>query len=738
MHGENRRTRLALWGLGFAVGVPLVVALLWTAWALGDGTKLEADDQAGVAGFGAAALGVFLSVASLVVAWLGYRADRRESATAAGTAAIADEFALAVRGEWEAEARLRRLNDPYALPVSWTAAEEELTEPWEDLSARPDARVGSVSGPAGLSGRDDEIGDLFRDRLPISRLVVLGEPGSGKSMLLVRLLLDLCARRTSGDPVPVLFSLSSWDPGTEDLGGWLEQQLRTHHPALAAGHDGSTQARALLEHRLVLPLLDGFDEMAPAAQAVALDAINRALPVGHPFVLSGRTAEYRRALTPDAGVPVRLNGAAAIVLEPLGPDTTAAYLVRDAGGSHSASAARWSPVLARLGTRSPVGEALDTPLTLFLARTIYNPRPGESSGGLPDPGKLCDERRFPDADAVRTHLFEAYVPAAYRPRPGKPCRWTAGQAQRYLRFLAGRLQARGGGTDIAWWTLASGLPRGVMTLLQAAAVAAVWGLVEAMYGTMFWVLNGNSDLGPLKFIFLLAPVAVLFARIGRRGIPAVKLRWRPNRISVGCTVLAGCAAGALGAMVSVTWVASSALIVGVPMAVLTGWQVAPTDLAAKTSPVRVLRGDRRALLAFAVRMILYSLLIGPLLIILLVVAIALPQPGDDEVLPGSLTLVGFGGLALLGLFMGIMLMAAIILGRAASASWFLARYYYAVRGVLPRDLLAFLQDAHENRSVLRQVGAVYQFRHLQLQRQLGTRHRSREENGPSRQASRTG
>jgi NACHT domain len=718
-----------------------VVALLWTVWALEDGKNLGTGDQAGVLGIPAAALGVFLSAASLVVAWLGYRADRRESATAAGTAAIVDGFAVAVRGEWEAEAGLRRLNDPYALPVSWTAAEEELAEPWGELIARPDARVGSVSGPTDLAGRDDEIGNLFQVRLPIRRLVILGEPGSGKSMLLVRLLLDLCARRSSGDPVPVLFSLSSWDPAADDLGAWLEQQLRTHHPALAAEYDRSTQARALLEHRLVLPLLDGFDEMAPAAQAVALDAINRGLPAGHPFVLSSRTAEYRRALVPDTGVPVRLNGAAAIVLQPLGPDTTAAYLVRDAGGSHGTSAARWSPVLARLGTHSPVGEALDTPLTLFLARTIYNPRPGESNGGLPDPGELCDERRFPDADAVRTHLFAAYIPAAYRPRPQKPCRWTPDQAQKYLSFLAERLQARGGGTDIAWWSLASGLPRGMMTLLQVAVTAAVWGLVEVPLGTALVSLDHSGqrieDLVVLLFIFLLSPVAVLLARIGRRGFPAVKLPWRPNRVSVGCTVIAGCVVGLLGAMVSVTVVAPSALISLVLTATLTGWRVAPTDLAAKTSPARVLREDRKALRTFATRMTLYSLLGWPLLFFLATAANALSQSSDydERHLLDQFSVASVGGLAVWGLIMGIMLMVAIILGRAASASWFLARHYYAVRRLLPRDLLAFLQDAHENRSVLRQVGAVYQFRHLHLQHQLGT---GREEIDSSRQASAAG
>jgi len=50
----------------------------------------------------------------------------------------------------------------------------------------------------------------------------------------------------------------------------------------------------------------------------------------------------------------------------------------------------------------------------------------------------------------------------------------------------------------------------------------------------------------------------------------------------------------------------------------------------------------------------------------------------------------------------------------------LARAWLALRGKLPRDLMAFLADAHQ-RGVLRQVGAVYQFRHIELQRRLANR-----------------
>ena len=58
-------------------------------------------------------------------------------------------------------------------------------------------------------------------RVPTGRLVVLGEPGSGKTMLMVRLVLDLLARRSSGGPVPFLASAASWDPSRQDLQDWL-------------------------------------------------------------------------------------------------------------------------------------------------------------------------------------------------------------------------------------------------------------------------------------------------------------------------------------------------------------------------------------------------------------------------------------------------------------------------------------------------------------------------------------
>nr|WP_248296169.1 NACHT domain-containing protein [Streptomyces sp. S1D4-11] len=278
---------------------------------------------------GGTAVGLVVGVASLWMSWLGYRADRREHVDSLGLTAMTDELALAVRTQWQAEARVRRLDEPYALAVPWRPAHADLVEPWDILvrtsTGAPADRAALspawAGGPEGLAGSDAEIVEVFTARVPGRRLLILGEPGAGKTMLLVRLLLGLLPSREPGSPVPVIFPLASWDPDRRELDAWLAERLATDYPGLAAPAPApaelcgpgqvTSRARALLDQRLIIPLLDGFDELPPHTRAVALDAVNRALPPGTPLVLTSRTAEYRAAVDPPAGtgVPVRLTGA---------------------------------------------------------------------------------------------------------------------------------------------------------------------------------------------------------------------------------------------------------------------------------------------------------------------------------------------------------------------------------------------------------------------------------------------
>jgi hypothetical protein len=171
---------------------------------------------------------------------------------------VADQLAVAIGAQWDAEARIRRLNEPYPLPVSWIAADASVTESWDSLVKlatsgagwpKPPPQGTWASGPDDLAGEAGELADILA-RVPTRRLVVLGEAGAGKTMLVVQLVLDLLGRRTSGGRVPFLASLASWNPATQHLRDWLHTQLLTAHPALAnpppTGRPEPTQAEALL------------------------------------------------------------------------------------------------------------------------------------------------------------------------------------------------------------------------------------------------------------------------------------------------------------------------------------------------------------------------------------------------------------------------------------------------------------------------------------------------------------
>jgi hypothetical protein len=61
-----------------------------------------------------------LGLPALWLAVAGYLEARRpEQASKPTMGHVADQLAIAVGAQWKAEAAVRRLNDPYPLPVSW-------------------------------------------------------------------------------------------------------------------------------------------------------------------------------------------------------------------------------------------------------------------------------------------------------------------------------------------------------------------------------------------------------------------------------------------------------------------------------------------------------------------------------------------------------------------------------------------------------------------------------------------
>lgn len=166
-----------------------------------------------------------------------------------------------------------------------------------------------------LPHNNRDILDMFNaaDR----RLLILGAPGAGKTILLLQLaekLLD-AARHNATHPVPVVLNLSSWVGGRHALDTWIAEEMRH-----AYGVPRKTGIDLVQRERLLL-LLDGLDEVAPSQREACVAAINafQAYYRGVHLAVCSRSADY-------ADLSTKLDLKTAIVLEPLSPAQQAAYL----------------------------------------------------------------------------------------------------------------------------------------------------------------------------------------------------------------------------------------------------------------------------------------------------------------------------------------------------------------------------------------------------------------------------
>jgi len=409
-------------------------------------------------------VGVGIALATLYVCWVTYldarkaKVDNRD----ATIVDISDQLALAVGEQWTREAQIRRLYDPYPLPVAWTPTDAPLVDNWQVLLAAASSddwplrapEAGWATCPKDLEGEGGELAGVL-GRVPTGRLVVLGEPGSGKTMLMIRLVLDLIARRTSRDPVPVLVPVASWDPTKEDLYQWLAVRLAIDYPSLSGptpikvGH--GTCIEGLLRRHLILPILDGVDEIPDELRPAAIAAINNSLIAGDRLVITCRLKQYRDAAIGLHCPRANIRLAAGILLCPLSPNVIVRYLRDDIGASSTQDI--WADLHQAIAENFALRTVLATPLMVSLARAIYNPGIGPQVTDPPDPAALLTLHQ---QSAIEDYLFSVFISAAYRPTSlhiAKSKSWTAKQAEYWLAFLAHHLEDVVKTPDFAWWEL---------------------------------------------------------------------------------------------------------------------------------------------------------------------------------------------------------------------------------------------------------------------------------------------
>jgi hypothetical protein len=772
----NQRRRELRWRM--------LVTVLFSAWTGGVVSVIALILVQGIekAGKWAAVLGALTAFAALCVT-LGERTFKVLSRAhqADGDILVAeldvagDRLAAAVQEQWREEARTRRLQDPWPLPVRWTAADPGLADHVDAVfGAPPGAAAGSYLSPDSLAGHLSDAVTAF-ERLPHKRLVVLGRPGAGKSVLALTLLLSLLDKRAPSGLVPVLFPLVSWDPSRLSLRDWMSQYLDENYHLDKAGPLGAAVHERLVRADRLLPILDGLDEIPAHLRPAGIAQINNSLDLGQQLVLTCREEEFRDAVERNDVVTL----AAVVQLLPLDSATVTGYLTRT---TPVRRAHAWAPVSAYLEANplSALAQVLSTPLMVSLARVIYGDNARE-------PAELLGAD-FADPGSIAEHLLNELIPAVYPdvpPRRGdQPTRWQAADVMEWLTFLAACL-GRASSGELAWWQLENAVPKAVIEaaggVLGGLAVAITFGpaigLAFAVSVTLAGVVTRSRSVtlealltGRVDGWLSSRPLGRIVAMsLGTRDkVPAARrLALTAGRL---LAVLTGMTTGLAVVSSGGLW---HGIADGVAAALAVGLAAGFIMISPRTTPSEVHFEIRASLRAFLRHMaiglltglgagvtvgvlvnssfgIVVGLAFGAALGLIDGLNVWLDVPADVtralsprstrradrlaaiarsitvSVTVGVPTGIAFGSADGLrsgvvhGLTFGIVYGLGdryVGLGATVWGRYLVAKTWLALRRQVPWRLMAFLDDAHRH-GVLRRAGPVYQFRHARLQEHL--------------------
>jgi MFS family permease len=336
-----------------------------------------------------------------------------------------------------------------------------------------------------------DVGEYFR-RQEGRRMVVLGAPGAGKTVMLVRLVLDqlqyrrkLTAEVRGAEPVPVRLNAAGWD-GSTDFNSWLSLQLAVDYGL------NRRVARKMVDTGRILPVLDGIDELdAPHAEPLlgraALDRLNKRPWRDLRVVVACRSGAYRNICElGDSGTG--LEYPTTVTVQPLEKFDVYCYLekYRDV---YNRAEAEWAPVIDQLDQpESVLTRALSTPWLLSLVPLALKRGRYEAAVAL----AACR-----DIGEIHDLLFASLIPAAVEaiPETDSATQYSEKDVQRWLRTLAQHLERQRdqhyGGAQIALdqvWQLAGSR---VCRALYAAGCGFSIALAFALM-TLFRPKNASS------------------------------------------------------------------------------------------------------------------------------------------------------------------------------------------------------------------------------------------------------
>ncbi|MDX2096701.1 MAG: NACHT domain-containing protein, partial [Leptolyngbyaceae cyanobacterium bins.59] len=400
-----------------------------------------------------------------------------------------------VRNYWIKGVLETSLQGRVAIELSLYQRSDALERPWNALWETPDQARQPLPPGTRLIDKFDGLGAG-------RTLLILGEPGGGKTTTLLELARDLLnrAEQNLSEALPIVFNLSSWGgpeglAKTGTIADWLVEELHTKYQV------SPEIAKVWVQGEQLLLLLDGLDEVHSSCRNACVQALNEFSQThGHTeMVVCSRLQDYE-------ALSHRLRFQAAICLQFLSLDQIQHYLLN--------AGPELETIRTLLQTDPTLQELARSPLMLNMMTLACR--------GL-------EVSHFPETtlEERRRQLFDAYIDRMFQRRPLGPyrckqylgwLRWLAQNLQRTAEtvFLIERMQPDWLPTRFHRWLYAIGI--GVFAGLSCGLASDIVGYLilgwEAglIYGLVFGIGGGIL-------------VALVFGILNHQIYPVETLKW---------------------------------------------------------------------------------------------------------------------------------------------------------------------------------------------------------------------
>lgn len=547
------------------------------------------------------------------------------------------------------------------------------------------------------------IDKIFKDMQ--RELLILGAPGSGKTIVLLQLAEKLIAAAQADEKlaIPIIFNLSSWAAERKTLKDWIIDELNSKYQV------SKKIAKNWIEYEKILPLLDGLDEVVGEHRDACVDAINdfREAYRSVDLAICSRIEEYE-------ALSNKLDLQGAMTLQALSEEQIEGYLAENS----------YQTLRDTMQKDSTLQNIAHTPFLLNTMAYAYQDASPPTLALPPD-----EENE----DGRIKHLFENYVETRIK-NDSSENKYTPRETRHYLSWLARKLHQHQltvfyiENLNFAWaqesylrWYKPIGL-------LAGTFIGAIIGALVG-YGTD--IVSGLLSVSIPIDAFIGATVGIIigwYSTHNEKILPAETITWRWTWQALAIGLSTGILIGTVAYFIAITMgLDSIRFFVGLYVGILISFSVvfgmgihSSEYVQARSSPnhgIRLTIENSIGLCLISGVVIGFAYLVGLMMIVPLIsVSGGVLRDNFIEAMKLvfdagyiNLILAGIAIASASGLFIGIVFGGGIVVVKHIILRVFLFR-----GGDIPPNYAEFLDHAANDLHILRKVGGGYIFRHRYL------------------------